>query len=263
MSAALTCAGTALLAILLLAGAGEDPLAGTLALGLNLLAVAGLLAAISLAITGRALGFALGGLNRYSISRVQMGLWTVVVVGLLLTAAERNLLVAAAPDALNIALPGALLAAVGISFASGAAAPAIVALRGHATAEATPEQLAAAASRGGGPNRDPAGLTARGQVLGNQDAQDACWRDLFSGDEAAGFGRVDLSKVQQGLLTLVILGIYLVSCATHFTGTAAITELPIFGESSAQLLALSHGGYLAFKAVPKPDAGAPQAANRA
>ena len=109
------------------------PEAGALLLLLNLAALSGALLLVSEALTRTAFGFALGGLNRYTLARAQMALWTVVVFAALLTAAEWNLALPAAAGIkgpLDIEVPGPLLAALGISLLSGVAAPAIVTLRG-------------------------------------------------------------------------------------------------------------------------------------
>ena len=67
-------------------------------------------------------------------------------------------------------------------------------------------------------------------------------------------GRVDLSKVQQALLTVIIISIYIAATIEGFTRGVAVERLPPLGPDAVRLLAISHAGYLAYRAVPKPDA---------
>jgi hypothetical protein len=66
---------------------------------------------------------------------------------------------------------------------------------------------------------------------------------------------VDLSKVQQALLTLIIVSIYVAAFMATLTKGAWL-EFPPLGSDAVRLLAISHAGYLAYKVVPKPDASA-------
>lgn len=231
-----------------------QPWAMALALGLNLASTAFVVGAISRALTGSATGFARGGLNRYSLSRLQMGVWTVAVVAILVTVAEWNLLAQRSAGVLNIQVPGALLAALGISLGSGVAAPAIVALRAASSAPATEGQVAAATERSTALTGHAALLVPQGQIVGNANAAGASWTDLFTGDDVANAGSVDLSKLQQALLTVIIVAAYLGSVLPLFAGSGAVNALPPMSEEMTLLLAISHAGYLAYKAVPKPDA---------
>ena len=236
-------------ALLLLATTGAR-LAMAAVLLLNLAAAVVMVGAVSRAVTKRADGFALSALNRYSLSRLQMGVWTVAVVAILLTISEWNLLAKASAETLAITVPGPLVAVLGISFGSAVAAPAILSLRAAATDQATDQQLSAAQER----DVSSAGLVAQGQVVGRSNADQASWTDLFTGEEAATAGRVDLFKVQQALLTTVIVTVYLGSTLKLFAGAEPVTTMPPIGEGMAELLAISHAGYLAYKAAPKPDA---------
>jgi hypothetical protein len=52
----------------------------------------------------------------------------------------------------------------------------------------------------------------------------------------------------------VIVAICLGSTLRLFADGQVVTALPPMGDGAAELLAISHAGYLAYKAVPKPDA---------
>ncbi len=226
-----------------------EPGFGRLAATANVLALAVAIGAISRALTGSALGFALSGQNRYSLSRAQVTAWTVIVFGTLLGCAEWNLL-AGHGDALSIEIPNPVLAMLGISIFAAVAAPAITSAKAQA-AQATDDQLATAKTRSVVAGQPEPNIRAVGPVLANEQPGSASWRDLFTGDDVAVAGLVDISKLQQAALTLVILTIYFAMAMRLFVAGGSIKALPEVGESAAYLLAISNAGYLAYKAVPK------------
>lgn len=232
------------------------PEAGALLLLSNLAALGGALLLVSEALTQTLFGFALGGLNRYTLARAQVAAWTVVVFSALLTAAEWNLALpfVGIKGPLDIVIPGELLTALGISMFTAVAAPAIIRLRSDTTTQATDAQMQAATDRTRSLMGQEPDLRARGQIVCNRTFKDASWRDLFTGEDVSVTGRVDLSKVQQALLTLIIISIYLAAILESFTRSVAMECLPPLGPDAVRLLAISHAGYLAYRAVPKPDA---------
>ena len=219
----------------------------------NLAALVAALAAAGHGIAGRELGCLLDERNRFSLARAQLLVWAVVVFALLLSAVEWNI-VAGAADPLAITIPNALLAVLGLSVGTAAAAPGLVGLRGTRSAPASPRQMEAALLRLPAAADAGGGLVAQGQVIGNAQPARASWRDLLSGDEISNAGRLDIAKAQQALLTLVLATGYLASARGLFNGSAAITALPALGTAAAALLAASHAGYLVQKIVPKADA---------
>ena len=189
---------------------------GGFVLLLNLAALGGVMLLIGKALTGDPFGFAMGGMNRYSLARAQAALWTVVVFAILLTTAEWNLALPpgtimppGVTGPLDLTIPTALMMALGISLVSAVAAPALVAIRGDTTLPATAAQLSAATDRTEALTGNAADLSSKGQVVFNKDAGDASWHELLTGDEVGQAARVDLSKVQQAMLTVIIVGIYL------------------------------------------------------
>ena len=227
----------------------------------DLLICAGVVFGLGKAVTNQWTGIALSGRNRYSLSRVQMACWTVVVVAALLTVAKLNLLdfFGAMPDgkaALEIGIPGELLAALGIAAFSTSATPAILALKAgqEASASETMDGLQRQATASG--SSDLLDVTSRGKLVGNASPQLARWLDIFTGDELANAGTVDLSKVQQALVTVLLLGTYSVLVIRALATAAAhgMADLPPLSASFIQLLAVSHAGYLVYKAVPKSGA---------
>ena len=242
---------------------------GALLLLLNLLALGGVLLLVGKALTGDPFGFALGGLNRYSLARAQAALWTVLVFAILLTTAEWNLALppgTAMPEGvlgpLDMSIPSALLAALGLSLFSAVAAPALLTLRGDHTEDASARQVAAASERTEALTGKPPALRTKGQVVANRDISTASWQELLTGDEVGQAAKVDLSKVQQAMLTVIVAGIYLAAFLEAFTRGAWLV-LPPLGADAVRLLAISQAGYLAFKVVPKPDASVADAPSTA
>jgi hypothetical protein len=244
----------------------------------DLVAVSGIVLGLGFAVTGRVWGIALSSYNDFSLSKLQMALWTIVVLSALLTTARLNLLgyfgpmpppapivdatsgqVATAPEAsdvpagpLDIDIPGELLAAMGIAAFSTVAVPSILALK--AGQAASPRQKASAAQRVADATGNGAGATMHvGCVTGYADSDCASWLDIVTGDEVANAGTVDMSKVQQLLVTLLLLGTYCFLLIRGFATSPAhgMLGLPPLSARFIELLAISHAGYLAYKAAPK------------
>lgn len=216
------------------------------------------------AITGRAAGIALGSWNDYSLSKLQVVLWTIVVLGAFVAIASLRLLgffgFAAAADPLDIAIPGPLLAAMGIAAFTSTATPSILALK--STQPGQPPQIAAARQRQidatGGQATD---FAHTGQTVGRTSAATASWIDIVTGDELANAGTVDLSKVQHLLVTLLLLGTYIGLVMRQLAGAShPLAGLPDPGSAFVELLAISHAGYLAYKVAPKSGRSLPAAA---
>ncbi len=234
-----------------------EPGFGRVAAAVNVITLAAAFGAVSRALTGSALGFALSGQNRYSLSRAQVTAWTIVVFGTLLGFAEWNL-IAHPGEALSIDIPNPVLAMLGISIFAAVAAPAITSVKAQAT-QATDDQLATAKARSAVAGQPEPTLRAVGPVVANEHPSNASWRDLFTGDDVSVAGLVDISKLQQAALTVIILAIYFAMAMRSFNSGKAISTLPEVGESAAYLLAISNAGYLAYKAVPKAGVTPPAA----
>lgn len=218
-----------------------------------------LLMAIGVGITGQRMGILWTARNTYSLSKLQITLWTLVVMAGLATVVAcrvHGLFVAASPagfaSALDIYIPSELLAVMGISIGSAAAVPAILSVK--ARSDAVPkDQLAAATSRTGAP------VEAIGRVAARSSDYPPLMQDLFQGDDVAKTGTVDIGKVQQAIVTLILLATYLGMLAELFmegswTVPAGLkvstTPMPAMSQTFVYLLGISHAGYLAYKAAP-------------
>ncbi len=88
--------------------------------------------------------------------------------------------------------------------------------------------------------------------MGNNSLRDASYMDLFTGDDVTNFDRADVGKIQQFLISLLLLGLYGAYVFSAFAGTAPITTLPKIDPGFIWLLGVSHASYLAYKAAPHP-----------
>jgi len=236
--------------------------AGTLRLAAfvgSLLSLLACFVAIGLAVTGQRVGMLWTARNAYSLSRLQMAMWTLLVLAALAAVvACRAFGLFVQPDsagvlgAVNIVIPPELLAVMGISITSAVATPAILSVKASSSPD-SPQQVEAATARTG------ALVHAVGRLAVRDPDCPPLVRDLFQGDEVAKAGLVDMGKVQQAVVTLILWTAYLAMLAQlflsgdpHDKSTVGATTLPPLSETFVYLLGISHAGYLAFKATPAP-----------
>ena len=211
-------------------------------------------------ITGVGLGAILSSRYTYSLSKLQMAGWTCVVFAALLVAAEIRLFGffgAIKGEALSFSIPGELMAAMGIALFTTGATPAVLALKAAQNAPPDPQADQAARRMAEMAGTDTATIDNVGRVMTRSDKRGARLIDLVTGDEVANAGNVDLSKVQNLLLTMLLLGAYTGMVIARLAGGSNFdTGLPALDERFVELMAVSHAGYLAYKALPKPVSGA-------
>lgn len=230
------------------------------------------MALASIAIRGRPAGLFIDSRNRVSLSRFQAAGWTVIVISALVTLVAA-LIRLRVPDPLNIDLPAELLAAMGISAGTLVASPALLTLKSPADpASTSAADQAAASDVASATGRGDSQPTVSGSVLGWSSASDAQWMDMFRGEQVGDAATADLSKIQQFLITLLLLGVYAAALWSFFyaghlapltpppAGEQPFTAtLPPLSDRFIWLMGISHVGYLAAKALPSPAAAAPPA----
>ncbi|THD57135.1 MAG: hypothetical protein E8A12_13885 [Phenylobacterium sp.] len=225
--------------------------------GFTFLGVLVLLAAefavIGWAINDRPIGAFIDNRNRLSLSKLQAGAWTAVVLAGLATAAAYNALVPgtnySSLTALNVVIPGELLLAMGISATSLVATPSLLSLKASETPLASSVTTAQAKLPGSSNN---------GKLTTRSSAADASWSDLVTGDEVGNAGSPDLGKIQQALITLLLLGCYTGYVYEMFVHTSGpIGTLPVIDKSFVWLMGISHASYLAYKAAPHTQTESP------
>lgn len=205
-------------------------------------------AALGIALGRGGWGVVIDDRNCMSASKLQACAWTILILSAVMVAISFNM-ADGLPDPLNIHLPSPLLTAMGISAASLAAAPAILSLK-------TQLSPSVSATAGAGIARLPAGdgviVPPRnlGTLMTNMAVDEARWTDLVTGDEVGNFAAPDLGKIQQLLVTLLLLLVYAVETFDALGGVKPVTGLPSLDPSFIWLLGVSHASYLAYKAAP-------------
>lgn len=211
------------------------------------------------------LGWLINEQNRMSLSRLQMALWTVVVLSAFLTAAMVNIKAGYASQALSIAIPQELWLAMGISTTSLVASPLILGKKRDKPANATtlsdaknelgilpPDLENAHAPEGGAASQPAAGFRIEGQLVAKNSPRQAGLYDLISGEEIGNANVLDLTRLQNLLFTLIIVGSYAASLGASLNESHdLISQFPEIGAGSLALLAISHAGYLTAKTVDK------------
>ena len=199
-------------------------------------------------ITGLWRGLLIDERNKISLSRLQMILWTIVVLSGFLTAALSNLALGQT-DPLSIAIPTELWLLMGISTTSLVGSPLIKSTKKakKPNDSETTSTFKLMAKEG----IDTSKLASKGQIVVNTALEEARWSDLFKGEESGNAAQLDLSKVQMFFFTLILVLAYAVAIGTAFTGTALkISDFPALNAGMVALLGISHAGYLVHKAVP-------------
>ena len=223
-------------------------------------------------ITGRfLLGWLINEQNRMSLSRLQMFLWTVVVLSALLTAALFNMKAGFLDNAVAIAIPEQVWIAMGISTVSLVGSPLILKAKMDKETNKQAAEKTTSVSLLAGRTAEQRESTIEEHSSGQLDRkvkpQDARLYDLFSGEEVGNRTVLDLTRLQNLFFTLILLGSYaaalgsLLFCASGKAPYTAFSKFPGISDGQLALLGISHAGYLASKAVDKqPEAIEPIAA---
>ena len=182
-------------------------------------------AVVGAGITGMWRGVLVDNRHRMSLSRLQMALWTLLVLSTYLAAALANVGLGD-PHPLNVSIPSELWIVMGISTASLVAAPAALAVK-RRDDDSNPDV-----------NVDPAS---------------SGWRELVTGEEPGKRHEIDLAKIQMLLFTAILILAYAVAVGDSFAhDKLRVHALPTIDDAVVVLLAISHAGYVAKKAAPEP-----------
>ncbi len=174
-------------------------------------------------VTGLARGVLIDERHRITLGRLQMLLWTILVLSAYMAAALANI-GRGSRTPLEVTIPNELWLTMGISTASLIAAPAALQYKER--------------RHGGTLHNWPTEAESR-------------FSDLFRGEEVADRDHLDLGKVQMFLFTVVLVLGYGLAVGDMLDESAApFTALPAVDEGVVTLLAISHAGYLSRKALP-------------
>lgn len=214
---------------------------------------------IGLAITGYWFGVLIDDRNRISLSRMQMVLWTIVLLSGFTVGALSNV-ARNTPNPLAIAVPQELWMLMGISVTSLVGTPLLL---NQKRSEPSPSNATAVTSRAAEfkttqenmakQNAPEGSVAAFGTLVGWTEPGYSRLSDLFRGEEIPNAPQVDLAKIQMFFFTVVLVFAYVVALASTFAQTQdAITAMPVLDQGMIALLTISHAGYLTSKVVPRP-----------
>lgn len=158
---------------------------------------------IGACVNGRYDGIVIDNRNRVSLSKFQATLWTLLVLSAVTSAAAYKAASLGAEQTLALKIPYELIIAMGISALSFAGTPLILGAKADKSGSIleisrTADKLAL----------DLAQVETTGLVFGRADPSDASWADMFRGDDTGNAASVDLSKVQQFLITTGLVLMY-------------------------------------------------------
>jgi hypothetical protein len=209
--------------------------------------------ALGWAFTGHPLGVLIDSRGRYSLTHLQITIWSIVILSLILGAFAGRW-VARVPNPLDFTIPTEVLALMGISLGSTVFTTAVKA----GNDSRRPESVAASMD-------NPSGIKgAKGRSTFDNDGVpfDKEWkprlRQIFLLEEGSYADKVvDIAKYQQLIITIVLAVAYigLAFRAAGVVDPATFSALPALGSTFLVLLAASHGAYIAGK-MPK-QAGSP------
>jgi hypothetical protein len=233
--------------------------------------IAGLTIALGLGTKQRVAGVWIDTRNRVSLARAQVTLWTAVVLAGYAAFAMFNIgfagIVSSAADMAKFAafpsMPASIAAALGIA----AVSPMISALILPTKDAAEKGTIRIGAANGDLRRRGAPFFGAESEGLDKRPSPRlASIADIFMGEEKANADTVDVSRLQNVVITVtLILGFfsYLIEMMSSINATtllgargAVFTTLPELGTTFTSLLLVSHATYLAAKAhdaqTPRP-----------
>jgi hypothetical protein len=230
-----------------------------------LVGLLGLFVLAGLTIQGRVLGVLIDERNRYSMSRMQIALWTVLILTTLYTVFIANIVRGDWISALTVDLDYNLIGLLGISVASFVTAP--LALNVKANQPVNEVVLNEVGDQLRKIQKLSENPMAVGRVLVKNNPDDARLADLIRGEEIGNATFVDLSRLQMLVITAVVLLAYLAAVSYCLVaGDWVLRELPKLSPALLLLVLISHGGYITGKLIPNSSAAAapsPQFTSRA
>jgi hypothetical protein len=198
---------------------------------------------LGLAIEGYPFGVLVDGRNKISLSRLQIVLWTILFVATFWILYIWNVSHAAAGQlgsALRFTVPSTVWLLMGISGTSAVGAPLILSAKPSPGPTAPPPPAP----------QDPSKFLD-GVVVKRQLGAKPSWADILLGDEAGNADSLDISKLQQLMLSAVafIAYAYAVGRCLLSVGNGTVPALPEMDGGFIALIAASHATYLGYKAA--------------
>jgi hypothetical protein len=216
---------------------------GSSALGvwlIDLFLVAALVAVLGVGFKQSIFGILIDGRNKFSLSRLQIVLWTILFVATFFVAYVWNIgHTADLSKALALVVPSTVWLLMGMSGVSAAGSPAILSAKPDTGPAAPPPAL-----------KDDAKFVD-GVVVKRKAGEAAQWSDMILGDEVGNTDAIDVGKVQLLLLTLVAIVAYGFAIAQTLVAAngGVIAKLPDMDNGFLTLIGASHLTYLGYKGV--------------
>jgi hypothetical protein len=241
---------------LLLLTIGVVVAAWFLAAGTNWLVVLTLIVVFFLltgkAITGRGLGVLINERKLMSLSRLQLVIWTTVIVSGFFVIALERIHMGEVLQPLNIGIDWQIWALLGMSATSFVGTPLLYGAKKNKN-PADPELVPKVAARY---REEPGNVNANreGILYGNGSIQDARFTDMFEGDELANVQLVDVAKLQMFFFTVVIAvsyGMQLYALIAYGDLSVGDVKMPEVQPGLLVLMGVSHAGYLGSKSVDR------------
>ena len=206
---------------------------------ISLFSFAGVFIMVGLRAKGKMLGVTIDSRNRFSLSRLQISIWTILVLASIVSALSINAFETVGGNLPTLTIDWTLITLLGLATASSLAGPGALATRTAERASLTDEFKVFGKSH------------LQGKVLINLSPEKAELSDFVTGEEAGNFGTIDLARLQMLLITAVVWIIYLTYLAVKFEASgSAIEEFPVFDTTTLALIGASHAGYISGKLIP-------------
>jgi hypothetical protein len=205
-------------------------------------------------VTGAWTGAIIDDRCKMSLSRLQLLLWTIVVVSALAVIATVRMRQDAA-TALDIGVPATLWTLLAITSTSLVGSPVIKSTQ-KASGAPEPSRLHTYFALQGKTTDE---VDWQGPVVTNASIAQASPADLFTGEYVNNFTLLDVGKIQLFLFTVLLLLQYCLSIGHVLSHEPYPASLPDIGAGVLPLFGVSHAGYLMNKVVTSPLMSRPDA----
>ena len=196
-------------------------------------------------VLGRSLGILISERNLMSLARLQISIWTVIILSAYLVVALQRVSNGSL-NPLYIRMDETLWMLLGISTASLVGSPLIL-NRKESKKPSTGELERTALKLK--ENVDDINKNSDGSLYRNTGMEDARFSDIFEGDEIGNTAHIDIAKVQMFVFTVVIAITYIGSLLRWVAVPEEWDVFPALSPEVVALLGISHAGYLSNKAV--------------
>ncbi len=205
-------------------------------------------------ITGSWKGVFVDERNKVSLSRLQLLLWTIILLSAFITVALNQI---NGSKKIEIVMDEQLWVLMGISTTSLIGSPLIKSTKTTKSSnkeetKKTIQSLGGTIAENGAVD-DTSEVNTNGQIVVNKSIKKAGIADLFKGEETGNAAAVDLAKTQMFFFTMITMIAYIVLLYSKIYGDGIINNeftFPSFDSSLLGLLGISHSGYLVNKAIP-------------